>query len=142
VLTVLLVVMAQLAPGTLLNPGAAESPPGTGCQIGTSGCFPSAPPGPVTPAADPGLTSEGALQQTLEEAQIAQVARQEEELARRQEHDRRMEELQQQQNQLLEQQINEQREQAAAQERRDEEARREQEALQNEQAAPRPSPAP
>ena len=41
-----------------LVPGAIGSPPGTGCQIGTSGCFPSAPPGPVTPPADPGATSE------------------------------------------------------------------------------------
>ena len=41
-----------------LNPGATGSPPGTGCEIGTSGCFPSAPPGPVTPPADPGATSE------------------------------------------------------------------------------------
>jgi hypothetical protein len=36
------------------NPGTTSSPPGTGCQIGTSGCFPTAPPGPITPTTDPG----------------------------------------------------------------------------------------
>src|SRR4051812_38765361 len=41
-----------------LNPGATDSPPGTGCEIGTSGCFPSSPPGPVTRPNDVGATSE------------------------------------------------------------------------------------
>jgi hypothetical protein len=40
------------------NPGEQGSPPGTGCQVGTSGCYPSAPPGPITPPADYGATSE------------------------------------------------------------------------------------
>jgi len=39
------------------NPGSAESPPGPGCAIGTSGCFPSAPPGPQWVPEDPGATS-------------------------------------------------------------------------------------
>ena len=41
-----------------LNPGETGSPPGPGCQIGTSGCFPSAPPGPQTPPSDPGATTD------------------------------------------------------------------------------------
>jgi hypothetical protein len=41
-----------------LDPGSVSTPPGTGCQIGTSGCWPSSPPGPVTPPADVGATHE------------------------------------------------------------------------------------
>lgn len=40
------------------NPGETGSPPGPGCQIGTSGCYPSAPPGPQTPPSDPGATTD------------------------------------------------------------------------------------
>jgi hypothetical protein len=42
--------MAQVNPQ---NPGGTSEPPGTGCEVGTSGCYPSSPPGPVTPPPDP-----------------------------------------------------------------------------------------
>jgi hypothetical protein len=41
-----------------INPGATSTPPGTGCEVGTSGCFPSAPPGPVTQPVNPGATQD------------------------------------------------------------------------------------
>jgi hypothetical protein len=40
-------VAAQLWAQGPVNPGGAESSPGSGCEIGTSGCWPSSPPGPV-----------------------------------------------------------------------------------------------
>lgn len=49
------VAFAQVDP---FDPGTASANPGPGCQIGTSGCYPSAPPGPQTPAADPGAITE------------------------------------------------------------------------------------
>jgi hypothetical protein len=36
------------------DPGSSQSPPGPGCQIGTSGCFPSSPPGPINVPNDVG----------------------------------------------------------------------------------------
>ncbi|HEY7954000.1 MAG TPA: hypothetical protein VII38_01870 [Polyangia bacterium] len=62
--SLLFALIASLVPGVALaqvdpfDPGTASANPGTGCQIGTSGCFPSAPPGPQTPAADPGAITE------------------------------------------------------------------------------------
>lgn len=47
---------AQQQQVTPFDPGSASSTPGSGCDIGTSGCFPTAPPGPQTPPTDPGAT--------------------------------------------------------------------------------------
>jgi Tfp pilus assembly protein FimV len=118
-----------------LDPGAASSPPGPGCAVGTSGCFPSAPPGPVTQPTDPGATGfepppvvdpkdvpfygelpgpAGSIEQRLLRPDVAQKVREEEQRAEQQQV---RDQLQQQTTELRKQTelLEAQREELAAQ---------------------------
>jgi hypothetical protein len=159
---IVLILFAQV---DAFNPGGVSSPPGTGCQIGTSGCFPSAPAGPVTQPTDPGATSEapppsvnpadvpffGSLpgvtnppDETVlspDESQRAQKAAEEQKQA----DDRAVQEERNQQLQkMIEQQqqiIDQQREQIEQQDEQQQQQQEQQE-QQQEQQPPAPSPSP
>jgi hypothetical protein len=122
-----------------LNPGAAESQ--LGCEIGTSGCWPSSPPGPVDEKPLPEIVDPKSVPfygDRLGDQPIASPKGQQQLQA---------EELQRQRDEALQKQAEREEEQRQRDQRMEQIIEQQQEIIdhlleQQEQAQPAPSPAP